>query len=209
MTAVDLTPIMLEGRHVRLEPLARNHRDGLVAAAADGELWRIPVTTVPSPEMMAAHIDSALVEQDEGREMPFVIIHVGRDRIVGSTRYMHITPDHRRVEIGSTWLARTAQRTAVNTEAKFLLLQYAFETWACNRIEFLTHVLNEASRSALVRIGAREEGVLRQHMIMPDGGLRDSICYSIIRPEWDAVKADLLAKLDDGSTAVNGRSGPL
>lgn len=192
---LDLSPVTLEGMHVRLEPLTKAHHDALVEAARDGELWKLNVTRVPSQKTMAAYIDAALAARENGRELPFAIIHRGSGNVAGSSRFCRIEPADLRVEIGYTWLAATFQRTSLNTEAKLLMLTHAFETWGCVRVEFLTDVLNERSRDALVRIGAREEGVLRYHMIMPDGRCRDSVCYSIIAPEWTAVKAALRAKL--------------
>ena len=192
---LDLSPVRLEGAHVRLEPLARAHRGGLVEATRDGELWKLNVTLVPSADEMAAYIDAALAARDEGRQLPFAVIHRASGNVAGSTRFCGIEPHYLRVEIGHTWLAASFQRTPVNTEAKLLMLTHAFETWGCMRVEFVTDVLNERSRSALARIGAREEGVLRYHMIMPDGRKRDSACYSIIAPEWAAVKAALRARL--------------
>ncbi|MFB4204442.1 hypothetical protein KBTX_00722 [wastewater metagenome] len=193
---MNVSPVTLEGREVRLEPLAAAHRDVLFAAAADGELWRSPVTVVPSsPQAMAAYIDDALAGQAQGRYLPFAVIRRATGRVVGTTRYRAIEPAHRRLEIGSTWLAAGVQRTAVNTEAKLLLLRHAFEVLGCARVEFLTDVLNERSRAAIARLGARQEGILRRHMVMPDGRHRDSACYSIIEPEWPAVRASLEARL--------------
>lgn len=195
---MKVVPVTLEGAHVRLEPLSMTHRDALFAAAADGELWNSKVTFVPaSRETMARYIEEALSGQAQGRQLPFVIIWKATDLVVGTTRYRAIEPPHQRLEIGSTWLAASAQRTAVNTEAKFLLLSHAFERLDYRRVEFLTDVLNSQSRVAIARLGAREEGVLRYHMVMPDGRNRDSACYSIIQPEWPAVKAALEARLHE------------
>jgi RimJ/RimL family protein N-acetyltransferase len=144
---------------------------------------------------MTAYIASALEAQAQGRELPFVIIRKSSSQVVGSTRFYDIDRDHRRVEIGYTWLAASAQRTVVNTEAKLLLLTYAFEVLRCIRVAFLTDVLNQQSRTAILRLGAKEEGVLRNHMIMPNGRYRDSLCFSIIETEWPEVKARLEAKL--------------
>lgn len=188
-------PLILEGRAVRLEPLLPSHHDDLIRAAADGELWRSTVTVVPSSETMAAYIERALREKAGGRQFPFVIVHKPTGRVVGSTRYMSIEASHRRLEIGTTWLARSFQRTVVNTEAKYLLLQHAFEVLRCIRVEFLTDVLNEQSRTAIARLGARQDGVLRNHMIMPDGRYRDSACYSIIESEWPSVRQRLMERL--------------
>lgn len=192
---MDLSPVILEGLHVRLEPLASTHRDPLVEAARDGELWNLNVTRVPSPERMAAYIDAALADRAKGHALPFAIVHRASGKVAGSTRFCSIEPADLRVEIGYTWLAAGFQRTAVNTEAKLLMLTHAFETWGCIRVEFMTDLLNDRSRGALLRIGAREEGVLRHHMIMADGRRRDSVCYSIIAPEWPAAKAALRARL--------------
>jgi RimJ/RimL family protein N-acetyltransferase len=192
---MEISPLILEGQHVRLEPLSPAHEESLVAAAGDGELWNSTVTIVPSRANMATYIASALNAQAQGRELPFVIIRESSGQVVGSTRFFHIEPDHRRVEIGYTWLAKSAQRTAVNTEAKLLLLTHAFERLRCIRVEFVTDVLNQQSRTAILRLGAKQEGVLRNHMVMPGGRYRDSVCFSIIEAEWPEVKARLEAKL--------------
>jgi len=194
---MEVTPITLEGAHIRLEPLSLAHRDALFAAAADGDVWRSTVTFIPaSAEDAAAYIEEALAGQAQGRYLPFVIVRKSSGQVVGTTRYRAIEPAHRRLEIGSTWLSASAQRTAVNTEAKLLLLQHAFEGMGCVRVELLTDVLNQQSRQAILRLGATPEGILRCHMIMPDGRHRDSACYSIIKPEWLEVKARLEAKLE-------------
>ena len=190
----------LIGRHVRLEPLARTHADGLRAAAGDGELWTLWYTSVPTPESTEAYIDTALAAQAEGRALPFVV----RDAdgtIVGSTRFGNIEATHRRVEIGWTWYARRVQRTALNTEAKRLLLTHAFETMDCNVVQFCTHWHNLASRAAIARLGAKQDGVLRNHMIMPDGGTRDTVVFSIIASEWPAVRQGLDHRLARGASA--------
>ncbi len=193
---MEISPITLEGIHVRLEPLAPAHRDALLLAAADGELWKSKVTIVPSsPESMGTYIEEALSGQAQGHFLPFIIIRRSTGKIVGTTRYRAIERTHRRLEIGSTWLSASAQRTPINTEAKFLLLRHAFESLRCVRVEFITDVLNEQSRQAILRLGAKQEGILRFHMVMPDGRHRDSACYSIIKPEWTEVKAGLEAKL--------------
>lgn len=192
---LDLSPVTLEGAQVRLEPMSRAHRDALVEAASDGELWKLRVTLVPAPGGMAAAIDDALAAWEQGHELPFVTVHRPSGRIVGSTRFRNIDDRARRVEIGSTWIAASFQRTAVNTEAKLLMLSHAFETWGCIRVEFITDALNDRSRAAIARIGATEEAVLRHHMVMPDGRIRDSALYRIIAPEWPAVKTALRARL--------------
>ena len=192
---MEISPVILEGQQVRLEPLSQAHEESLIAAAVDGELWNSTVTIVPSRGTMAAYIASALDAQVQGRELPFVIIRKSSGQVVGSTRFYRIERDHRRVEIGYTWLAASAQRTGVNTEAKLLLLTHAFERLRCVRVEFVTDVLNQQSRTAILRLGAKQEGVLRNHMVMPNGRLRDSVCFSIIEAEWPEVKAGLEAKL--------------
>lgn len=192
---MEVSQITLEGNHVRLEPMLRAHEEALVAAAGDGELWNSTVTIVPSRTTIGAYIATALNAQGEGHALPFVIIQKSTNKVVGSTRYFHIERDHRRLEIGYTWLGASAQRTPVNTEAKLLLLTHAFERLGCIRVEFVTDILNEQSRTAILRLGAKQEGVLRNHMIMPSGRYRDSVCFSIIEPEWPAVKAGLQAKL--------------
>lgn len=192
---MEISPVILEGQHVRLEPLSSAYEKSLIDAVSDGELWNSTVTTVPSPATMTAYIASALEAQAQGRELPFVIIRKSSSQVVGSTRFYDIDRDHRRVEIGYTWLAASVQRTVVNTEAKLLLLTYAFEVLRCIRVAFLTDVLNQQSRTAILRLGAKQECILRNHMIMPNGRYRDSICFSIIETEWPEVKARLEAKL--------------
>jgi RimJ/RimL family protein N-acetyltransferase len=204
---MEISPVTLEGKHVRLDPLSMAHAEPLIAAANDGELWNSTVTVVPTRSIMAAYIEAALDGQRRGQELPFVIIRKSgtgvspvSDRqdagsageVVGTTRFYEIVPADRRVAIGYTWLSKSAQRTAVNTESKLLLLAHAFEQWQCVRVELVTDVLNQQSRAAILRLGAKEEGVLRSHMIMPNGRLRDSVCFSIIRAEWPEVKARLV-----------------
>jgi len=188
---MEISPVILEGRQVRLEPLSLAHEESLIAAAADGELWNSIVTIVPSRATMAGYIASALEEQVRGSELPFVIVRKSSGQVVGSTRLYFIDRENRHAEIGYTWLAASAQRTGVNTEAKLLLLTYAFEVWRCIRIAFMTDVLNAQSRAAISRLGAKEEGILRNHMIMSGGRYRDSVCFSIIEAEWPEVKARL------------------
>lgn len=192
---MEISPVILEGQHVRLEPLSTAHEESLIAAAEDGELWKSKVTIVASRNEMEGYVASALKAQAQGRELPFVIIRKASGRVVGSTRFYDIEPLDRRLEIGYTWLAASAQRTAVNTESKLLLLTHAFESWRCIRVAFITDVLNQQSRSAILRLGAKQEGILRNHMVMPGGRYRDSVCFSIIEAEWPEVKARLEAKL--------------
>jgi len=193
---VEISPVTLEGQQVRLEPLTLAHEKALIAAASDGELWNSTVTIVPSsPAKMADYIQAALDGQATGKELPFVIIRKATEEVVGTTRFYEIRPKDRAVAIGYTWLAKSAQRTAVNTESKLLLLAHAFEQWRCNRVELITDVLNEQSRAAILRLGAKQEGILRKHLILPSGRVRDSVIFSIIKEEWPEVKARLAVKL--------------
>ena len=197
---MEISPVTLEGQHVRLEPLLPAHEEPLIAAASDGELWNSTVTIVPSsPARMIDYIQAALNGQARGRELPFVIIRKSSNKVVGTTRFYEIRPNDRAVAIGYTWLSRSAQRTAVNTESKLLLLTHAFEHWRCNRVELITDVLNQQSRSAILRLGAKEEGVLRKHLILPSGRIRDSVLFSIIAEEWPEVKLGLAVKLTQRS----------
>jgi RimJ/RimL family protein N-acetyltransferase len=192
-------PEELAGRIVRLEPLSLDHVGELAPVALDPELWRYTVSQVATEEDLRAYIEAALRERDAGVALPFLIRERATGRAVGSTRYGNIDLRNRRVEIGWTWVGRAWQRTAVNTEAKLLLLRNAFETLGCNRVEFKTDVLNERSRAALARIGAREEGVMRRHMVTDSGRIRDSVYFSIIVEEWPDVRAKLEARLRAGN----------
>lgn len=191
-----ITPVVLEGQHVRLEPLAKEHLAELARVGLDEELWRwipVPVRTV---EELAEYIEIALEEQKRGVSLPFALIEKATGRAIGSTRYGNIDRTHHRVEIGWTWVAREWQRSAVNTEAKYLLLRHAFETLGCIRVELKTDSLNEKSRAAILRIGAKEEGIFRNHMITSSGRLRHSVYFSIVDSEWPAVKARLESLLN-------------
>jgi len=188
-------PVTLEGACVRLEPLARVHLAGLAEVGLDQELWRWIPTPVRTQEEMAAYIEAALGEQERGESLPFAIAEKTTGRAIGSTRYGNIDRTHHRVEIGWTWVAREWQRTAMNTEAKYLLLRHAFETLGCMRVELKTDSLNARSRAAILRIGAREEGIFRNHMITASGRLRHTVYFSIIDSEWPAAKARLEAIL--------------
>lgn len=191
-----VTPVTLEGRHARLEPLAKAHLAGLVQVGLDEELWRWIPTPVRTAEEVAAYIETALQEQERGVSLPFAILEKATGRAIGSTRYGNIDRTHHRVEIGWTWVARDWQRTAVNTEAKYLLLRHAFETLGCIRVELKTDSLNEKSRAAILRIGAKEEGTFRSHMITASGRIRHTVYFSIVDAEWPAVKERLLSKLN-------------
>ena len=190
------SPVTMEGRHVRLEPLARAHLAGLAEVGLDEELWRWIPTPVRTREEMAAYIETALNEQEQGTSLPFAIAEKATSRAIGSTRFGNIDRMHHRVEIGWTWVAREWQRTAMNTEAKYLLLKHAFETLGCMRVELKTDSLNERSRAAILRIGAREEGTFRNHMITASGRIRHTVYFSIIDSEWPGVKARLETKLN-------------
>jgi RimJ/RimL family protein N-acetyltransferase len=198
---LKVEPVVLEGEHVRLEPLTLAHAEDLARAAADGELWNSDVTIIPKPDGMKAYIEAALKGFALGSELPFAIVRKAGSatQVVGTTRYYEIFSADRRAAIGYTWLARSAQRTPVNTEAKLLLLTHAFETWKCVRVELITDVLNNQSRAAILRLGAKQEGVLRKHLILPSGRVRDSVIFSIIDSEWFEVKTSLLNRLRPSS----------
>jgi N-acetyltransferase len=187
--------VVLEGRHVRLEPLTMEHAGGLAEVGLDDDLWKWIPTPVRTPEEMTAYVQTALKEQANGSALPFALIEKGSGRAVGSTRYANIERTHHRLEIGWTWVAREWQRTAINTEAKYLLLRHAFEALKCIRVELKTDSLNARSRAAILRIGAREEGTFRNHMITASGRIRHTVYFSIIESEWPDVKASLEAKL--------------
>jgi len=190
-----IEPVTLTGRHVQLEPLAAGHHDALVAAASDGELWKLWYTSVPSPQTMRNWLETALSMRAHD-DLAFAIRDMRDGSIVGSTRYFRVDAASRRLEIGHTWYARRAQRTAINTEAKLLLLGHAFDALQCIAVEFRTHWMNHQSRKAIARLGARQDGVLRNHLRMPDGTLRDTVVFSIIDSEWPTVKRHLQFKLE-------------
>ena len=187
--------VELRGQRIALEPLSSEHLSGLAAAIRDGELWSIPVTLVPHPDELPEFLKQAESRYAANLERAFATVDVASGVIVGSTRFMAINRDHRRVEIGFTFLAQRWQRSYVNTEAKYLMLRHAFDEWECNRVEFITDVLNNKSRQAILRLGAKEEGVLRRHMIMRDGRVRDSVLYSVVRSEWPQVRSTLEDKI--------------
>ena len=191
-----VSPVTLEGAHVRLEPLAKSHLAGLAQVGLDEELWRWIPMAVRTVEEMAAYIETALQEQERGVSLPFALIEKATDRAIGSTRNGNIDRTHHRVEIGWTWVARDWQRTAVNAEAKYLLLEHAFETLGCIRVELKTDSLNEKSRAAILRIGAKEEGLFRNHMITASGRIRHTVYFSLVDSEWPAVKARLESMLN-------------
>ncbi|AKJ27983.1 GNAT family N-acetyltransferase [Caldimonas brevitalea] len=194
--AFDVTPVTLAGRHARLEPLSLDHVPALAEAVQDGRLWELWYTQVAPPEHMQAEVERRLGLQARGSMLPFAVRRLSDDRVVGMTTYMHIEAAHRRLEIGSTWYAASVQRSALNTECKRLLLGHAFETLGCIAVEFRTHFMNHASRRAIERLGAKLDGVLRSHQVMPDGTLRDTAVYSIVAAEWPTVKRHLTWQLE-------------
>lgn len=195
MSIKTITPITLTGQHVRLEPLSRAHLTGLKAAITDGQLWQLMVTSVPHPDDVEAFYQDAVKAHQAGHALAFATINQATNQVVGSTRFMNANLLHHRLEIGFTFIAQSQQRTATNTEAKLLMLSHAFEQLQLNRVEFLTDYLNQRSRQAILRLGAKQEGILRNHMQMPDGRIRDSVIFSITQHEWPGIKALLLEKL--------------
>jgi RimJ/RimL family protein N-acetyltransferase len=190
-----IEPVSLSSPRVALEPLAMSHRDDLVESVKDGELWNIWYTTVPLPENMGAEIERRLRLQAEGSMLPFAVIEKTRGAAVGMTTFMHIDSVNRRLEIGSTWYRRSVQRTGLNTQCKLLLLSHAFTTLGCIAVEFRTHFFNRQSRRAIERLGAKLDGVLRQHQRIADGSIRDTCVYSIIASEWPSVRSNLAYQL--------------
>jgi RimJ/RimL family protein N-acetyltransferase len=190
-----IAPVTLEGRCVRLEPLTTQHVAGLAEVGLDDDLWKWIPTPVRTIEEMRTYVQTALDEQKSGSALPFALIERASGRAIGSTRYGNIERAHRRLEIGWTWVARSWQRTVMNTEAKYLLLRHAFETLNCIRVELKTDSLNDRSRAAILRIGAREEGTLRNHMITASGRIRHTVYFSIVDSEWPEVKARLENRL--------------
>jgi N-acetyltransferase len=191
-----LEPVTLRCAHARLEPLSHDHRDALVEAVSDGELWKLWYTSVPKPENMAKEIDRRLGLQAAGSMLPFTVFDA-EGHISGMTTYMNVDATNRRVEIGSTWYAIRVQRSALNTQCKLLLLRHAFETLDCIAVEFRTHFFNHQSRRGIERLGAKQDGILRSHQIAPNGTLRDTVVYSIIAAEWPTVEAHLNYQLND------------
>lgn len=185
------SPVTLRGARATLAPMTPDHTQALAAAACDGELWKLWYTKIPHPNDMQAEVERRLRLQASGSMLPFVIIDNRSDAVVGTTTYMNIDAANRRVEIGGTWYAQSAQRSGINTECKFLLLRHAFEQLDCIAVEFRTHFFNQQSRRAIERLGAKLDGVLRSHQLGADGTLRDTVVYSIIAAEWPTVKTHL------------------
>ncbi len=192
-------PVSLHGQHVSLVPLAHSHHDDLAAALKDGELWNLWYTTVPTPDQLRLEIERRLELQTRGSMIPFAVIEKSSNEAVGMTTFMNIDEVNRRVEIGSTWYRTRVQRSALNTECKLLLLAHAFEHLNCIAVEFRTHFFNRQSRAAIERLGARLDGILRQHMVAASGTLRDTCVYSILDREWPTVKAHLAHRLEFGA----------
>jgi N-acetyltransferase len=190
-----LEPVTLTGEHVTLEPLRRGDVDDLVVAVSDGRLWELWYTSVPSPDTMAADVDAKLAARAAGTMLPFTVRRAGTGTALGVTTYCNVDDETPRLEIGYTWTARSAQRTGVNTESKLLLLGHAFEVLGCIAVEFRTHWHNQQSRTAIARLGAKQDGVLRNHRRQPDGTLRDTVVFSITDTEWPAVRAGLRHRL--------------
>jgi N-acetyltransferase len=189
-------PVTLRGEHARLEPLSHDHQAGLVEAVKDGELWGLWYTFVPKPEDMTREIDRRLGLQKAGSMLPFTVFDAA-GKIAGMTTYMNVDAANRRVEIGSTWYAKRVQRSPLNTQCKLLLLAHAFEAINCIAVEFRTHFFNHQSRRAIERLGAKQDGILRNHQVAPNGTLRDTVVFSIIASEWPTVKAHLTYQLND------------
>ena len=191
-----IEPVTLTGRQwVILEPMESKHEAELLEAAKDGQLWKLWYTAIASPDAVLDYVSDSLKMRTEQGAMPFVVRRKSDEKIVGSTRFFNVDAKNRRLEIGHTWYSRSVQRTGLNTEAKLLLLKHAFEKLNCIAVEFRTHWFNFESRAAIVRLGAKQDGVLRNHQISPNGSLRDTVVFSIIAGEWPAVKAHLLHQL--------------
>ena len=189
-------PISLHGQLVSLVPLAQSHHDDLAAALKDGELWSLWYTNIPTPDRLRSEIDRRLELQRQGSMIPFAVIEKSADEAVGMTTFMNIDAVNRRVEVGSTWYRKRVQRSSLNTECKLLLLTHAFEQLNCIAVEFRTHFFNRQSRAAIERLGAKLDGILRQHMIVANGTLRDTCVYSILDREWPTVRAHLTHQLN-------------
>ena len=192
-----LEPVTLQGAHARLEPLAQSHHDGLVEAVNDGGLWHLWYTSVPEPDKMKAEIERRLGLQAAGSMLAFTVKDPS-GTIAGMTTYMNVDQANKRVEIGSTWYRKAVQRTPLNTQCKLLLLQHAFEKLNCIAVEFRTHFFNHQSRAAIARLGAKQDGILRNHSVAPNGTLRDTVVFSIIASEWPTVKAHLTYQMERG-----------
>jgi RimJ/RimL family protein N-acetyltransferase len=194
---LDIKQVTLEGKYILLRPPSIEDLDGLLYAAKDGEIWNNPYALFPTVSEMSEYLQNLLKEEEQQKItiLPFIIIHKQSNKIVGTTRYLNIDYDNYRLEIGHTWIARSFRRTVVNTESKLLMLQYAFEKLNCIAVEIRTDILNDISRKAIERLGAKQDGILRNHKIMRNERIRDTVCYSIIKSEWPTVKENLLQKI--------------
>jgi N-acetyltransferase len=192
--------LTLEGRHATLEPLGPQHEEGIRHAVCDGELWKLFFTTVPKPDDVPRYIADLLALREKGSAFAFAVRDNASGRIIGGTRYLNIDAANRRLEIGGTWYAKSVQRSGINTECKLMLLAHAFEQLECIAVEFRTDLFNKRSQAAIERLGAKRDGLLRNHMIMADGRIRDTVVYSIIRSEWAGVKTNLQFKLEAGNS---------
>lgn len=191
-----IEPVTLTGFNVILEPLALDHTEGMRDAVRDGELWKLWYTSIPSPEKVEDYINKALDMRENAGAMPFAVLEKGTNKVIGSTRYFNVDEDNHRVEIGYTFYAKSYQRTAVNTESKYLLLSHAFEKLDAIAVEFRTHWHNHKSRTAIARLGAKQDGILRNHTRSADGVYRDTVVFSIINSEWPAVRQSLQFKMN-------------
>ena len=196
MSLMKVEPITLTGEFVRLEPMGLSHLDALCEVGFEESLWKWYPAAITNRDEMHAYIEFALADQQRGAALPFVTVEKASDKVIGSSRFCAIDAANLRCEIGWTWINPAWQRSAVNTEAKYLMLRHAFETWKCNRVELKADSLNEKSRNAILRIGATQEGVFRQHIVCASGRLRDSVYFSIINSEWASIKAALEKRLE-------------
>ncbi len=195
---LEIKQVTLEGKYVLLRPPSINDLEELSSAAQDGEIWKNPYALFPNPSEMSEYLQNLMKEEEQQQKktiLPFIIVDKQSNKIVGSTRYLNIDYDNNRVEIGHTWIAKSYRRTVVNSESKLLMLQHAFENLNCIAVEIRTDILNTVSRKAIERLGAKQDGILRNHKIMRNGRIRDTVCYSIIKSEWPTVKANLLQKM--------------
>ncbi len=206
---MDIQPVTIEGERLRLAPLGMEHLDAFSEFALNEDLWRWRPHVVRTRDDLRHYIQSALEDQEAGNELCFTMVDRVSNKVVGSTRYMNIEREHRRVEIGSTFIAPAWQRTYVNTESKYLMLKHAFERWQCIRVELKTDSLNERSRRAILRIGAQEEGTFRNHMVMPDGRIRHSVYFSIVDSDWPAIKRELENRLHAPPHGFSGLHPPI
>ena len=188
--------LALSSDTVKLVPLEKTHKAQLLKAASDGSLWELWYTSVPDEKTIDAYIDNALSQKEKGLEFPFTVIDATTNSVIGSTRFYTMQPEHRRLEIGYTWYAKSHQRTGVNTHCKLLLLEYAFEELNCIAVQLVTNWFNQNSRAAIARLGAKQDGILRHHKLNPDGSYRDTVVFSITDTEWSGVKKNLQLKLN-------------